>query len=104
KSCPTSKDPCTFHFATDAALGDRGSSRVNADPAQTVDPFHGIQTIGTMHNVTNVTSGNSAAAAAGADAIVVVVGLTPGDEGEAYAITRHAHRDRLDLTDTHTRA
>ncbi len=97
KSCPTSKDPCTFHFATDAALGDRGSSRVNADPAQTVDPFHGIQTVGMTHGATNVTSGNSAAAAAGADAIVVVVGLTPGDEGEEYAITTHGDRSTLDL-------
>jgi len=97
KSCPTSKDPCTFHFATDPALGDRGSSRVNADPAQSVDPFHGIQSVGMTHSVTNVTSGNSAAAAAGADAIVVVVGLTPGDEGEEYAITTHGDRNTLDL-------
>ncbi|MFO7179977.1 MAG: glycoside hydrolase family 3 N-terminal domain-containing protein [Pseudomonadota bacterium] len=87
----------TFHFATDVAVGDRGSSRVNADPAHSVGPFAGIQQIGALHGVTNVTSGNSVEAAAGADFVVVMVGLTPGDEGEEYAIPAGGDRSSLDL-------
>jgi beta-glucosidase len=97
RSCPATKGTCTFHFSTDVALGDRGSSRVNADPAQSIGPFAGIQTIGAMHGATNVTAGNSAAAGANADAIVVVVGLTPGDEGEEYALTTGGDRTTLEL-------
>jgi beta-glucosidase len=101
KTC-TNIDPndpraCTYHFATDVALGDRGSSRVNGnpDPAHSIGPFAGIK----MYAPTgaNVTSGNSPAAAAGADAIVVVVGYTPGDEGEEYAIQQGGDRTTLDL-------
>jgi beta-glucosidase len=33
-SCETAG--CTFHFATDVALGDRGTNMVNADPAQSI--------------------------------------------------------------------
>ena len=33
----------TFNFVTDAALGDRGSSRVRPDPALTVGPLDGIR-------------------------------------------------------------
>jgi len=96
KTCgPSGRGPCTFHFATDAALGDRGSSRVNGDPARSIGPFAGIQAKAPM-GVT-VTSGNSAAAAANADAIVVVVGYTPGDEGEVYAIAAGGDRSTLDL-------
>ncbi len=85
---------CTFHYATDPALGDRGSSRVNGDPTRSIDPFKGIQMVGTGKTVT---SGNSAAAAAGAEAVVVVVGYTPGDEGEEYAIREGGDRKSLDL-------
>jgi beta-glucosidase len=97
KSCPASKGKCTFHFATDVALGDRGSSRVNADPAQSIGPFAGIQAVGAMHGATNVTSGTTAADAASADAVVVVVGLTPGDEGEEYALKSGGDRKTLEL-------
>ena len=86
---------CTFHYATDAALGDRGSSRANGDPTRSVGPFQGIQAAAGATRT--VTSGNSAAAAATADAVVVVVGYTPGDEGEEYAISTGGDRTSLNL-------
>lgn len=97
KSCSGGGTSCTFHFSTDVALGDRGSSRVNGDPAQSIGPFTGILGVGADHGATNVTSGNSAAAAADADAVVVIVGYTPGDEGEEYAIASGGDRTSLDL-------
>jgi beta-glucosidase len=87
----------TFQMANHVAVGDRGSSRVNADPAHSVGPADGITQIGALHGVTNVTSGNSAAAAGSADLVVVVVGLTPGDEGEEYAIDAGGDRASLNL-------
>jgi beta-glucosidase len=97
KSCSgaLSRGPCTFHFATDVALGDRGSSRVNGDPARAVGPFAGIQAA--AGSTRAVFSGNSAAAAESADTVVVVVGYTPGDEGEEYAIEAGGDRNTLDL-------
>lgn len=100
KTCNRSGDAlqqCTFHFATDAALGDRGSSRVNGDPARTVGPFAGIQMAAGSRTVT---SGSSAADAAAADTIVVVVGYTAGDEGEEYAIAAGGDRSTLNLPGT----
>lgn len=91
------KSGSTFQMANHVAVGDRGSSRVNADPAQSVGPHAGIQEIGGLHGVTNVTSGNSAEAAGSADLVVVVVGLTPGDEGEEYAIDAGGDRSSLNL-------
>jgi beta-glucosidase len=85
----------TMDFAVDQPLGDRGSSRVNPDPAQVVGPTAGLTAIG-MKSSISVTSGNTAAAAANADFVVVMVGLTPGDEGEEYAIP--AGGDRATLT------
>jgi len=90
---------CNFHFATDVALGDRGSSRVNADPERSVGPYAGIrQAAGSTREVT---SGSSAAVAANADAVVVVVGYTPGDEGEEFAISTGGDRSTLDLPPGH---
>jgi len=86
---------CTFHYATDAALGDRGSSRVNGDPARSISPFQGVKDA--AGSTRTVTSGNSASAAASADAVVVVVGYTPGDEGEEYAIAGGGDRNSLNL-------
>lgn len=86
---------CTFHYATDAALGDRGSSRVNGDPERSISPYQGIKDA--AGSTRNVTSGNSASAATSADAVVVVVGYTPGDEGEEYAISTGGDRKSLDL-------
>ena len=99
-SVPTScngptRGPCTFHFATDPALGDRGSSRVNADPARAVGPFAGIQAA--AGSTRQVISGNSAAAAASADTVVVVVGYSPGDEGEEFAVATGGDRASLEL-------
>lgn len=82
-----------FHFHTDAALGDRGSSRVSTDPELTYGPLRGIQEAA-PEGVT-VIGGTSAEDAADADFIVVVVGLTPGDEGEEY--TGAADRESLAL-------
>ncbi len=98
RTCPIdSGDPraCTFHFATDPDIGDRGSSRVNADPTLSIGPFDGVKAVAPAG--TNVTSGNTADAAAGADAIIVVVGYTAGDEGEEYAISTGGDRATLDL-------
>jgi len=98
KTCPQGDDvargPCIYHFATDVALGDRGSARVNGDPLKSVGPFLGIKNAA---GARTVTSGNSVAAAMGADTIVVVVGYTPEDEGEEYAIGAGGDRHTLDL-------
>jgi beta-glucosidase len=90
---------CTFHYATDPALGDRGSSRVNGDPARAVGPFGGIKAI--AGDTRTVTHPASVAEAASADAIVVVVGYTPGDEGEEYYIAAGGDRPSLDLPKGH---
>jgi beta-glucosidase len=74
-----------LNFATDQPLGDRGSSRVNSDPAKTTGPAAGIMAAAGRHGV-QVVSGNSAAAVGDADFVVVVVGLTPEQEGEEYSI------------------
>ena len=90
---------CIFDFATDPALGDRGSSSVNADPVRAIGPFQGIQEAAGADRT--VTSGNSADAALNADAVVVVVGYTPGDEGEEYTTTGSGDRSSLDLPPGH---
>lgn len=95
----TATKECTFKFATDAALGDRGSSRVNADPARSIGPFKGISEI--AGSSITVTSGTSAADAANADTIVVVVGYTPEEEGEEYYIAAGGDRPSLDLPPGH---
>ena len=63
-------------------VGDVGSSRVDFDPAKAIGPAKGIQQVG--GSSVTVVSGNDAATASGADAIVIVAGLTPYDEGEEY--------------------
>jgi len=92
----TASRECTFNHGTDPALGDRGSSRVNGDPARSVGPFAGIKEIGEGLGAT-VTNGESAADAAAADTVVVVVGYTPGDEGEEYYIQGGGDRTSLNL-------
>jgi beta-glucosidase len=96
---PSPGRSCTFHFAIDPALGDRGSSRVDADPRRAVGPLAGIEAAAPA--TATVTSGNSADAAAAADAVVVVVGYTPGDEGEEYPISTGGDRSSLDLPPGH---
>jgi beta-glucosidase len=78
----------TINFASDARLGDLGSSRVNADPAKSISPCAGFKAQAPAG--VEVTCGDGAAgmtAAQGADFVVVVAGLTPHDEGEEYTIT-----------------
>jgi len=99
KNCPGGGTVCTFKFATDAALGDRGSSRVNGDPARSIGPFDGIKNAAGATRT--VTSGNSAAAVGDADTVVVVVGYTPMDEGEEYAISAGGDRSSLNLPAGH---
>ncbi|HEY4183745.1 MAG TPA: glycoside hydrolase family 3 C-terminal domain-containing protein [Polyangia bacterium] len=72
----------TIDFPNGVRVGDVGSSRVDFDPAKAISPFQGIQQA--AGSSATVTSGNDASAAAGADAIVIVAGLTPYDEGEEY--------------------
>jgi beta-glucosidase len=96
----TGATTCTTNFVTELQFGDRGSSRVNPDLAKTIGPAAGMTQVGTAHGISIVT-GNSAAApgVAGADFIVVVVGLTPGDEGEEYAVPAGGDRASLTLPD-----
>ena len=71
----------TIDFANGVRIGDVGSSRVNFDSAKAVSPCAGIKAAA---GSATVTCSNSAADAAGKDVVVVVVGLTPYDEGEEY--------------------
>jgi beta-glucosidase len=74
----------TLDFATDLNTGDMGSSRVYTDPTQSVPPFQGLHD-GAPSGVTVVNPPSADdPAAKDADFIVVVAGLTPGDEGEEY--------------------
>ncbi|MES1165633.1 MAG: glycoside hydrolase family 3 N-terminal domain-containing protein [Verrucomicrobiota bacterium] len=68
--------------STTILTGDWGSSRVVGDPAKSVGPLPGIRTA--AGTGVTVMGGPSAALAAMADATIVVVGLTPQDEGEEY--------------------
>lgn len=69
-------------FAQDVLTGDMGSSRVFHDPVKGVSPFKGIQNMAPTG--VEVVSGSTAEAANGADLVIVMAGLTPGDEGEEY--------------------
>jgi len=69
----------TIDFATGVRVGDVGSSRVDFDAGQAVSPFAGIMAAATG---ATVMSGNTVPS--GMDVYVVVVGLTPYDEGEEY--------------------
>jgi beta-glucosidase len=93
---PNTRAPSEIDFAVDVLVGDRGSSRVQPDPAKSVGPFAGIQQVASAAGIT-VTTSDQAAQVAGADLIVVVVGLTPGDEGEEYAIPAGGDRSTLTL-------
>lgn len=74
-------------FATDARMGDLGSSRVIADPAKQVGPCKGLQAQAPAGVSVTCGDGDAGAqAAASADFIVIVAGLTPHDEGEDYTI------------------
>jgi len=83
----------TIDFPNGVRVGDVGSSRVDFDPAKAIGPAKGIQLAG--GSGVTVVSGNDAATASGADAIVIVAGLTPYDEGEEY--NGSGDRTSLDL-------
>lgn len=87
-----------FNFATDAALGDRGSSRVRPDPATTVGPLAGIQAAAPAG--VQVVGGTTAADVGDADFVVLIVGNTAGEEGEEY--TGASDRESMDLRVEHT--
>lgn len=89
--------PSPFDFTTYVALGDRGTNAVNANPVESVGPFAGIQAAANEHGVTTVLASHSASDATSADVVVVVVGFTPGDEGEEYAIPAGGDRSSLTL-------
>src|SRR6185503_5496972 len=74
--------PAMLNFATDLNTGDMGSSRVFSAPEDSVPPFQGLRDF--APSGVTVVNPPSAAEAGDADFIVVVVGLTPGDEGEEY--------------------
>ncbi len=71
------------NFATGIRIGDVGSSRVNFDKAKAVSPFDGIKAAAGSATVVSGTS-PSEDSTKDADFYVVVVGLTPYDEGEEY--------------------
>jgi beta-glucosidase len=87
----------TFNFVTDPAMGDRGSSRVSTDPALTAGPLDGIRAA--APNGIEIVYGDSAAAVGDADAVIVIAGLTAGDEGEEY--TGASDRESLTLGTVH---
>ncbi len=84
----------TTNLVTGGAMtiltGDWGSSRVVGDPAKAVGPLPGIRAA--AGTGITVMAGPSAGLASMADVSVVVVGLTPQDEGEEY--TNLANPDR----------
>lgn len=78
----------TVNFASDARLGDLGSSRVNADPGKSISPCAGFKAQAPAGVEVVCGDGDAGMTAAqGADFVVVVAGLTPHDEGEEYTIT-----------------
>lgn len=87
----------SLKLGSDVNLGDRGSYRVNADPATSIGPYDGIKAAAARHAVTAVTTGTSVEAASTADFVVVVVGLTAGDEGEEYSVRSGNDRTSLSL-------
>ncbi len=76
----------SLNFATAVNTGDMGSSRVYPDPDQSVSPFKGIHDAGVLRGLqdADIWSGTTAADVKDADFVVVVAGLTAGDEGEEY--------------------
>jgi beta-glucosidase len=93
----TPKGTQTLRFSTDQPLGDRGSSRVNADPATTTGPFAGVSEVGARHGASTISANAVTNEVGASDLIVVMVGYTPGDEGEEYAIPSGGDRSTLTL-------
>jgi len=90
-----------MQFGRMANVGDRGSSRVNADPNTSVSAYQGLKDyVSSKGYDINVTAGNSADAASNVDLAVVVVGLDAADEGEEYSLPSNGDRTTLDLPDS----
>jgi beta-glucosidase len=88
----------TLDFAKDTNTGDMGTSRVFHDPAKGIGPFAGIAAAAPAG--VKVVAGSRAADAAGADFVVVVAGLTAGDEGEEYTLAGDRMSFGLDAKET----
>src|SRR6478735_5250552 len=85
----------TFDFAVNIGLGDRGSSRVRPDPLLIRGPQQGLEEARPGTDVKVYRSAAEVLAAGDREFVVVIVGLTAGDEGEEY--TGAADRDSLTL-------
>jgi beta-glucosidase len=90
-----------LQFGQMVNVGDRGSSRVNADPGTSVSAVKGLTDYISSkgYNDMSVTAGTTADTAQDADLAVVVVGLDAADEGEEYSLPTHGDRTSLDLPD-----
>jgi beta-glucosidase len=91
----------TLRLGRDVNVGDRGSSRVNADPATSVSAFDGLKNYVSSKGYSDmsVTPGATADMAQDAELAVVVVGLDAADEGEEYSLPTQGDRTSLDLPD-----
>jgi beta-glucosidase len=72
------------NFAKDVLTGDMGSSRVFHDPAKGVSPLDGIAKTAPAGVEVFFAGSANEANSQGADFLVVMAGLSPGDEGEEY--------------------
>jgi beta-glucosidase len=88
----------SVNFATDVLTGDMGSSRVFHDPDKGHGPYDGIR--GAAPSGVMVVMGTTALDASDADFVVVVAGLTPGDEGEEYTLAGDRASFGLDAKQT----
>lgn len=91
------------HLSNVANIGDRMSS--NVTPSITVTPLEGIRRAAGDVEVTAITtdtlSDGDVASIAGADAAIVVVGLTADDEGEFFDGVTSGDRKSLELSPAH---
>jgi beta-glucosidase len=72
------------NFAKDVLTGDMGSSRVFPDLAKSVSPLDGITSTAPAGVEVFYAASADDAQAQGADFLIVMAGLTPGEEGEEY--------------------
>ncbi len=74
----------TVTYSTDVVTGDMGSSRVFFNPKDGIGAAQGIQDA--APSGVQVVTGSSANDVGDAQFVVVMAGLTPGDEGEEYTL------------------
>jgi beta-glucosidase len=102
---------CYFRFAREPALGARGSHLVNIDRERAVGPLDGVVaaakdstrviTLEGVDSWSTASTSENIEVAKAADAVVVVVGYTPGDEGEEYYLASGGDRTSLKLPEEH---